>query len=85
MKITLQPTHVGTIPADHAAYTVNCHEDDGTELVLFNAVWDGAALTAVNGTRKLPKDPVATGTVEAAAEALASRFLPTPEAAPDSV
>ncbi len=76
MKITLQPTHVGTIPAGHEAYTVNCHEDDGTELVLFNAVYDGVALTAVNGTLKLPDDPVADGTLEAASEVLASRFLP---------
>ncbi|MDE2427031.1 MAG: hypothetical protein KGO96_14120 [Elusimicrobia bacterium] len=86
MKITLQPTHVGTIPAGHEAYTVNCHEDDGTELVLFNAVWDGKALTAINGTRKMPADPVAAAdTMELAAEALAKRFVPPPALTPDSV
>lgn len=74
MKITLQPTHIGTLPPGHEAFTVNYHDDDGAEIVLFNAVYDGAALTAVNGTRKLPADPVATGALEAAAEALASRF-----------
>lgn len=84
MKITIQPTHLGSLPAGHQAVTVNCHEDDGTELVLFNAVYDGTALTAVNGTRKLPDDPVAAGSLEAAAEALAARFLPAAEPAPDA-
>lgn len=86
MKITIQPTHLGNLPAGHQAVTVNCHDDDGAELVLFNAVYDNAvtALTAVNGTRKLPAEPVASGTLEAAAEALAIRFLPADEATADA-
>ena len=86
MKITMQPTHVGTLPAGHEAYTVNCHEDDGTELVLFNAVWDGKALTAINGTRKLPADPVAAAdTMELAAKNLAESFLATNAAVGDAI
>ncbi len=85
MKITIQPTHLGNLPAGHQAVTVNCHDDDGTELVLFNAIWDGEALTAINGTRKLPEDPAASAdTIEAAAEALAAQFLPAAELAPDA-
>ena len=84
MKITIQPTHLGNLPAGHQAVTVNCHDDDGAELVLFNAVYDGAALTAVNGTRKLPAEPVASGTLEAAAEGLAGRFLPALEPTADA-
>jgi hypothetical protein len=74
VKITLQPTHIGPLAAGQSAYTVNCHADDGAEIVLFNAVYDGSALTAINGTRKLPEDPVAEGSIEAAAEVLAGRF-----------
>lgn len=82
MKITIQPTHLGNLPAGHQAVTVNCHDDDGAELVLFNAVYDGAMLTAINGTRKLPEDPaVSADTIEAAAEVLAYRFLPAAEPA----
>jgi len=76
MKITIQPTHIGQLAAGESAVTVNCHEDDRTEIVLFNAVYDGLKLTAINGTRKLPEDPVAEGTIEAAAEILATRFSP---------
>lgn len=85
MKITIQPTHLGNLPAGHQAVTVNCHDDDGAELVLFNAVYDGSALTAVNGTRKLPQDPVAAGAIDAAAEVLAGRFLPSAEPVPEAV
>ena len=74
MKITIQPTHLGQLAAGESAVTVNCHADDGSEIVLFNAVYDGSTLTAVNGTRKLPEDPVAEGSIEAAAEVLAGRF-----------
>ena len=74
MKITIQPTHLPNLAAGETGLTVNCHEDDGSEIVLFNAVYDGAKLTAINGTRKLPADPVAEGTIEAAAEVLAGRF-----------
>lgn len=74
MKITIQPTHIGELPSGSSAFTINCHDDDGKEIVLFNAVYDGVKLTAINGTRKLPEDPVAEGTIEAAAEVLAGRF-----------
>lgn len=74
MKITIQPTHLGQLDAGESAVTVNCHADDGAEIVLFNAIYDGSKLTAVNGTRKLPGAPVAEGTIEAAAEVLAGRF-----------
>lgn len=74
MKITIQPTHLPNLAPSETGVTVNCHEDDGSEIVLFNAVYDGAKLTAINGTRKLPADLVADGTIEAAAEVLAGRF-----------
>lgn len=74
MKITIQPTHLPNLAADERGVTVNCHEDDGTEIVLFNAVYDGAKLTAVNGTRKLPDDCAATGDLEGAAAELCARF-----------
>lgn len=74
MKITIQPTHIGQLAPGESAMTVNCHDDDGAEIVLFNAVYDGAKLTAINGTRKLPDDPVAEGAIEAAAAVLAGRF-----------
>lgn len=74
MKIIIQPTHLGQLAAGDSAVTVNCHDDDGAEIVLFNAVYDGVKLTAINGTRKLPEDPVAEGAIEAAAEVLAGRF-----------
>lgn len=74
MKITIQPTHLGQLAEGESAVTINCHDDDGAEIVLFNAVYDGVKLTAINGTRKLPEDQVAEGTIEAAAEVLAGRF-----------
>ncbi|KZC23553.1 hypothetical protein RHOFW104T7_13200 [Rhodanobacter thiooxydans] len=74
MKITIQPTHIGQLAAGESAVTVNCHDDDGAEIVLFNAIYDGVKLTAINGTRKLPEDSVAEGAIEAAAEVLAARF-----------
>ena len=74
MKITIQPTHLPNLAAGERGVTVNCHEDDGAEIVLFNAVYNGTTLTAINGTRKLPDDPVASGELSAAAEVLAVRF-----------
>jgi hypothetical protein len=74
VKITIQPTHLGQLAAGESAVTVNCHDNDGAEIVLFNAIYDGTKLTAINGTRKLPEDSVAEGTIEAAAETLAARF-----------
>lgn len=74
MKITIQPTHLGQLAPGESAVTVNCHADDGSEIVLFNAIYDGDKLTAINGTRKLPADPVAEGAIETAAEMLAGRF-----------
>lgn len=74
MKITIQPTHLPNLAAGVQGVTVNCHEDDGSEIVLFNAVYDGAKLTAINGTRKLPDDCAATGDIEDAAAELCARF-----------
>lgn len=84
MKISIQPTH---LPDAAEAVTVNCHEDDGTEVVLFNAVVTRAdgrvTLAVVHSTRAWPDHAAceATGaTLQKAGEQLVECFH---ESAPD--
>jgi hypothetical protein len=81
MKVTIQPTHMTGI---EEAVTINCHDDDGSEIVLINAEvrrGDLVQLVMHHATRTWPElEPVSASgaTLQEAAEHLVECFRPTP-------
>jgi hypothetical protein len=80
VKVTIQPTHMTNVDE---AVTVNCHDDDGSEIVLINAEvqrGDLVHLVMHHATRPWPElEPVSASgaTLQEAAEHLVECFRPT--------